>query len=78
MKDEALDEFYYVTHREEVMALFEDIKPMTTEPGTRISVLCSAPEHYYRARSQGFYSPKSELAPFIEAELAKQGIVFEK
>jgi hypothetical protein len=74
VKDEALPDFYYVSDREKVLKLFEDHKPTATRPGEMIGVFCESTS--FRGRDCYHYSPKADLAPFIEAELAKQGIVF--
>ncbi|WNG41598.1 hypothetical protein F0U61_53900 [Archangium violaceum] len=41
VKDEALADFLYVDNREKVLEWLEGRKPMTTEPGTQLSVFTS-------------------------------------
>jgi hypothetical protein len=76
VKDEGLSDFYYVSDRERVLAWYKDRASSTPSPaGKRMLVL-----HDYQGNYEGStsYDPSSAMAPFIEAELAKLGIVIKR
>lgn len=78
VKDAKRSDFYYIADRKKFLEVYDDWKPYSLLPGPEVQVLSRGPESYYKSQMRSYYDPQSELAPLIEAELARLGVVLNK